>query len=538
MARLDRAGWRARFAGFAMCVAAAGCGLAVSGCRVAEDDVHRWESTAHGPEKLRAVLIHDKYDTALRVESAMSLIRMKPRAGRRVGIGIMVDALAGISPETRQVIVASLVPDIIAELKKPPPIGQANQAPPPDPSFSYKDAAYAMLTSDKTVIIADEPLKQQLKTALIEWAIADFEHRLDNRSQAFGMEQLLRYIGAPSVVGLPKLMTREAKRLDQMAGLVSELADQKTKEAASTQIVAIAQYVMSDEWTKIKEPELKAANAASRLEPTPKQFEAQLAQYRDEDLVRVFASARKVGGRPCVDFLLNFAANKEQSEKRRQAALAALEGRLDRNNPDDLKRILQIASTDAPDLVLDQAFRRVGELPRELVVDKLYEIFKTDKWKIRRAAAGTVLKMSTAKHIDEFMGKLPGSSAKGFAMGEALAYGASLGDLKEGKPIDGLKKYFSSGTAAQRTTALGYWFSFGTSADVAGLASYEGDRTDAPVCETDPDCKWACEVPKEGAKDPAKERESKDIKTVGDFVRFCVEPAMRERQPEKKDEKK
>jgi hypothetical protein len=248
---------------------------------------------------------------------------------------------------------------------------------------------------------------------------------------------------------------------------------------------------------------------------------------------------RKVGGRPCVDFLLTLAASKEQSEKRRQAALAALEGRLDRNNPDDLKRILQIASVDAPDVVLDQAFRRVGELPRELVVDKLYEIFKTDKWKIRRAAAGTVLKMSTAKHIDEFMGKLPeGASAKGFAMGEALAYGASLGDLKEGKPLDGLKKYFSSGTAIQRTTALGYWFTFGTSADVAALAPYENDRTTAPVCETDADCKWACEVPKEGAKDPAKERESKDIKSVGDFVRFCVEPAMRERQPEKKDEKK
>ncbi|MFS8071254.1 MAG: hypothetical protein ACMG6S_33210, partial [Byssovorax sp.] len=508
------------------------------GCRVAEDDVHRWESTAHGPEKLRAVLIHDKYDTALRVESAMSLIRMKPRAGRRIGIGIMVDSLASISPETRQVIVASLVPAIIAELKKPPPVPQANQASPPDSSFPYKDAAYAMLTSDKTVIIADETLKQQLKTALIDWAMADFEQRLENRSQAYGMEQLLRYIGAPSLIALPKQMTRSAKHLDQMAALVSELADPKTKEAASAQLVGIAQYVLSDEWTKIKDPELKAFNTASRLEPTPKQFEAQLAQWRDEDLVRVFASMRKVGGRACVDFLLTFAANKEQSEKRRQAALAALEGRLDRNNPDDLKRILQIASADAPDVVLDQAFRRVGELPRELVVDKLYEIFKTDKWKIRRAAAGTVLKMSTVKHIDEFMGKLPEGSAKGFAMGEALAYGAALGDLKEGKPIDGLKRYFTSGTGAQRTTALGYWFTFGTSADVAALAPYESDKTSAPVCETDADCKWACEVPKEGATDPAKERESRDIKTVGEFVRFCIEPAMKERQPEKKEEKK
>src|SRR6185503_8221688 len=120
-----------------------------------------------------------------------------------------------------------------------------------------------------------------------------------------------------------------------------------------------------------------------------------------------------------------------------------------------------------PDAVLDQAFRRIGEMPRELVVEKLYDIFKTDKWKIRRAAAATVLKMSTVKHVDEFMSKLPeGRSEKFFALSEALAYGAALGDLKEGKPLDALKKYFNSGSAAARTSALGYWYTFGTAADL------------------------------------------------------------------------
>ena len=73
-----------------------GAALGASGCRVNEDDVHRWESTAHGPDKLTAVLLHDKYDNALRVEAALSLIRMKPRAGRRIGIQIMVDTLATV----------------------------------------------------------------------------------------------------------------------------------------------------------------------------------------------------------------------------------------------------------------------------------------------------------------------------------------------------------------------------------------------------------------------------------------------------------
>jgi hypothetical protein len=518
----------------ALCVAAA-IGLGAAGCRVNEDDIHRWETTAHGPDKLRAVLQHDKYENALRVEAAISLIRMKPRAGRRVGINIMVETLASVAPETRQAIVASLVPAIIAELKKPPPVGQAGQPVPPDPSFAYKDAAFAMLTHDGTVIIADEGLKASLKAALIDWAMSDFVHRLENRSQAYGMEQLLRFIGPTAVAGLPKLMTRDSTRLDQMAGLVAELGDDKTKAAASQQLVSIAQFVLSDDWVKVKKPELQAANAASKLEPTPAQFEAQLKQYQDEELTRLFGSMRKVGGRPIIDFCLDFAGKKDQGDKRRQAALAALEARLDRNNAEDIKRIFAVAASDAPDIVLDQAFKRIGEMPREQVVDKLYELFKTDKWKVRRAAAATVLKMSTVKHIDEFLGKLPadGAHAKGYGLPESFTYGALLGELKDGKPLDALRKHFNAGSAAARTSALAYWYTYGTKADLSTVQAFEGDGTKVPVCETDGDCKWSCTVPKEGSK----EGEAKDIKTVGEFVKYCIIPTMQENQPKPEPKK-
>ncbi|APR84423.1 Hypothetical protein A7982_09772 [Minicystis rosea] len=508
---------------------AAALGLGTTGCRVNEDDIHRWESTAHGPDKLKAVLYHDKYENALRVEAALSLVRMKPRAGRRIGINIMVETLAGVAPEARQAIVASLVPALIAELKKPPPVGQAGQPTPPDASYAYKDAAFAMLTHDGTVIIADEGLKTSLKAALVEWAMSDFVHRLENRSQAYGMEQLLRFIGPAAVAGLPKLMTREVTRLDAMAGLVAELGDEKTKAAGSQALVGVAQFILSDEWTKVKKPELQAANAASKLQPTEKQFQAQLSQYQDEELTRLFGSMRKIGQRPVIDFCLDFAAKKDQAEKRRQAALAALEARLDRNNTDDIKRIFAIAASDAPDIVLDQAFKRIGEMPREQVVDKLYDLFKTDKWKVRRAAGATVIKMSTVKHIDEFLAKLPDTS-KGYGMPESITYGALLGELKEGKPLDALKKHFSSGSAAARTTALSYWLTYGTKADIPSVQPYEGDSTKVPTCDADSDCKWNCEVAKEGGK----EREQKDIKTVGDFVKYCIEPAMAEKQAEAK----
>jgi len=547
MRSVERVGRRPKTVSFlALCVAALGVGFAASGCRVDDNDIHRWENSAHGPKKLCAVLLYDKYDTSLRVESALALIRMKPRSGRRLAFtaidteeppeneackGSLVDVLSGLAAEPQKAIVSQLVSSIVVELKKPPPVMQQGQ-PSADGSFPYKDAAYAILVADKPPLLTDEGLKQTLRGALVEWAMADFERRLEARGQAYGMEQLLKVIGSDAVVGLPKLMTKDARKLDTMASLVAELGDAKTKAAASAALVEIAKWIVSDEWIKVRTPEYEAENKKNKAVPTPEQFKAQLTEGQDQELTKVFASMRKVSGRPVVDYNLEFAAMKDQSEKRRQTALAALEGHLDRNNPEDVKRILAIAGSDAPDVVLDMAFRRLGEMPRELVVDKLYELFKTDKWKVRRAAATTVLKMSKATHIGEFLSKLPDD--KNFALGEALTYGAYLGDLKEGSPQDEVKKYLGSGTSTARTSAIAYYFSFGTSADLPALASYENDEGRAPKCDTDPDCKWVCEVPKEGSQ----EREQKEIKTIGEFVRHCVEPAMRERKPEPAKEQK
>ncbi|WP_245678268.1 hypothetical protein [Chondromyces crocatus] len=496
-----------------------------------ENDIHRWETTVNGPEKLRAVLTHDKYEPSLQVEAALSLIRMKPRQGRHVGFNILIEALTLVPAEARRPILSALIPTLTAELKRPPPLAAPpGQPPPEDPSYPYKDAAYALLSAEPP-IVTEEAQQQSLKTALIDWSLADFERRFDNRRQTYGMEQLLRVMGASGVVGLPKLLTREARRLDQMSSLIAELGDAATKAEASRQLAGLAQWILSEDWLKEKKPELQRANEASKLAPTAEQFQAQLAQYQDEEFFRLLGSMRKLGGRPVVDLLLRIAADKTQGEKRRQAALAALEKQLDKSNPDDLRGIFEIVTSDPPDAVLDQAFRRIGELPRAEVANKLYGLFKTDKWKVRRAAAATLLKLSNVSHVDEFMSKLPGP--RGFALPEAITYGALLGDLKEGSVLDALRPHFSSGSSSARTSALAYYFTFGTSEDASALAPFGSDPTRAPTCDADPDCSWRCEVLKEGSS----EREQKEINTVGEFVRYCVEPAVRERNPEPKQGK-
>jgi hypothetical protein len=56
---------------------------AAVGCRTTTEDVHRWANTQNGPRKLIAVLTHAKYPLDVRLEAALTLVRMKPRGGRR-----------------------------------------------------------------------------------------------------------------------------------------------------------------------------------------------------------------------------------------------------------------------------------------------------------------------------------------------------------------------------------------------------------------------------------------------------------------------
>jgi len=501
----------------------AGLGVLV-GCRVSNSDIKRWGTTEHGPEKLVAVVSHEKYDWPLRAEAALELIRMKPRSGRRVGINRLIETLSFMSPDERKKLIDGMAPEIIKQVKQPPPAGAAE-----DPSYPYKDTTVALLTYDKAILVSDDNVRKQLTEALVQWSQMDFERRLENSTQMFGMEQMMRSLGAPAVKGMPGLITRDSTKFDRIAAMVSELGDQPTKEAAAVKLVELAKYTSSEEWEKKTTPLLQDANKASKIVTTPQQFKAQLAQYQDEQLTKVFAAIKKVGTRPSIDYCLAVGADKNQGEKRREAALAALEGRLDRNNAADVERIFAIASADdVPDNVRDMAFSRIGEMPREQVIGRLYGLFSAKRWKVRWVCAGLVLTMSNTTQLGEFMGKLPGGAAPGFALSEPLSYGGKIDKMQVKdnlSPLNAVKPFLKEGSLAARLTALGYFYATGKTSDVPIIESFKTDKTPVPKID-DPDGKWQCDVPK-GAD--GKETETKTITTVGEFVSFCVEPAMRGR---------
>ena len=514
-----------------------------TGCAVDEADLARWETTLGGPNRLLAVVRYDKYDHDLRVRAAMSLIHMKPRKGERIGIKILVEGtdvegkhvpgLAGMDPDARAKILADLIPLLIEELEKPPPVAQAGQPLPPDESFQYKDAAFLMLTHEKKEIIQDKALVGKLKEVLTNWAMADFSRRLNDRSQMYGMEQLIRYIGSDSVRRLPALMNKDtdARDLAKMCGLVAKFADDETLEAVSEAMVTIVKYGASDKWREDHADELKMGNERAGFEPTEKQFGQQLKDYQKESVKRVYTSMKRVGGAAIVAYCLGVAQDGKQTPKQRQIALAALEGHIDRNDKKSIGVILKIAGSDAPDVVLDQAFRRIKGLPRDKVASDLYELFKTDKWRIRRAAATALLAMSAVKHIDEFLAKLDANARKNFNMDEALKYANFMTKLKDGEPLKTLEPHFKKGNVPSRLTAMSYYFWKGKKEDVDKVKAFVEDDTKVPKCEDDGGCFWKCSVIEKGKEVP------KEIETVGAFVEHCLIPRMKRNSEAKKVKK-
>lgn len=511
--------------------------LATSGCRTTSDDVQRWAKTKSGPRKLVAVLTHDKYEDELRVEAAMTLVRMKPRNGQRIGIENMVQALNEMPAEPRKRIVSALMPKLQEEMKKPPPAAQGESAG-FDESYVFKDAAYEILNNEKDLVENDE-LRNSTKAAMKQWAMTDFANRLDNSSQAVGMETLLRYLGKDGVKDLPKLIKPDARRISNMAALIAELGDDATKEAASKALVAVAKEVDSDRWRKKKGPEIDAANKASGFTDLKKeQFEAQVAAFQEEELLRVFSSMKKVGRAPVVEYLLAYAANKDAKEKRRVSALAALANNISKKNKAHVDQILELASADeTPDAIRSVALARAGELPREVVAEKMYGLFKHEKWQIRWVGAELILKMSSTKDLDEFFTRLS-KDHEGMAISEPVVYGMRIGEMKgDPKPATVIDKYLANSyVPAVRLSALGYYMQHGTKEQLAKVSPYENDSSKVPECKEDADgCEWVCVVGE------GKKAEQKEIKTLGDFVKHCVKPQMEKRSEadqKKKEEAK
>lgn len=505
---------------------AAACTATVS-CRTSEADIHRWGETLNGPKKLEAVIKSDKYPLELRTEAALTLIKMKPRNGRRIGIeggedpeqvGVLA-VLTSMPKDARAKLVAQLIPRLEANIRE----ANARKATThQDDSYPYKDTMFALLTHDNGSLLSEED-RRHLREVLATWIAEDFATRIDEPTQIYSIDQVLGNLRAMGVKPLANLIAPNAPKLDRIVQFIADLGDDETKLRASKKLVEVAEYVASPKWREERAPAVRKANQDSKLNPTPKQFEEQLAQYQEEELIRLFGSMKKVGGKPVVDYLIAFASQKSAPEKLRAGALAALENNLDKNDKAHADAMIALASAnDTPDSVRDLALRRIGEMPRKNVINRLFGLFDHPNWKVRWLSAELVLKMSDSTQVPEFMSHL--APLKHMAMAEPLRYGELLGELKGPQKA----AQFVPGYAEPRNrvpvrlTALSWYFHEGTAKDVELLKTWQPDKAAVPKCPADAkDCEWKCESPT-----PDGKSEAHDIGTVGEFIHYCVIPEI------------
>jgi hypothetical protein len=509
--------------------------LGGAGCAVSESDAHRWETTENGPDKLYAIVAHEKYSWPLREEAALSLIRMRPRNGKRIGLeyailghdtpeGKVPGALAVLPDDARRRLVDGIAPKLIEQMQQPPPPHPADgQVVQPDTSIPYKDAAFALL-SHEPPLATDETTKTSLVAALTQWVQTDFEDRIDNSAQQFGVEQIMRFIGASSVKTLPTSISEASSKVDRACALVADIGDDETKKRAGDALVGMAKHIASTDWVEKQRTLVVEANTKSKINASTQQVNDQLKQYQDQELEKVFTNMKRVGGRPVVDYCLAYAHDKGNSEKTRADAMAALENRVDKNSQGDVGLIVDTLTDDAnPDSVRAVAMARLGELPKEMVLPRLYALFDK-KWQVRLDAARMVLKTITTKDVPDFMAHLPANDKTKIALSEPVTYGNLIMQMDPAggpKPRDVLNKYLQ-GPLGPQLTAIGSYYS-ASKKEGAALSSLEESKVAIPKCDPADECGWQCDV----AKAPgSQEKESKAVTTVGEFVRWCIEPSL------------
>ncbi len=269
------------------------------------------------------------------------------------------------------------------------------------------------------------------------------------------------------------------------------------------------------------------SDAKSGAKVTPAQLDAQIKQYQDQELNKAFGAMKRIGGRPVIDYCIAYGSDGSKSADRRAGALAALEGRIDKNNSADIDKLFNVAKDDnTPDQVRDLAFARLGELPKELIVPKLYTLFDSKKWKVRWVAASLILKTMQSKDLADFMKRLPPSPATKMGMSEFTQYGSLVLTRESSpgipKPKDMVDQFLTSHDMSAKLTGLGAFYG-GNKADLGKILPLETDTGMVPKCDKDDDCGWTCDVPKAPG---SADTETKTIVTIGDFAKYCIAPSL------------
>ncbi|HJL18728.1 MAG TPA: hypothetical protein RMH99_23905 [Sandaracinaceae bacterium LLY-WYZ-13_1] len=458
--------------------------LAMSGCKVTQEDIDYWTGTRKGPGKIVAVLLADKYETDLRVYAGVALVRMQPRPGSTEtepvdGVQELQAALERIQDaEERTRIVDGMAPHLIEMMRgeDAPAAGDGDQVQPRQ--MRAKDAAFSIIP------YASDEQRQALTDAVVDWFVVDFNGR--NLAGNYSAEQVVRELGAPAASRLVNALNAQLPQqaLVKLAELIATLGNDETKQRAAERLVEIEEEMEGEEffgWLQ------------ERLREQLRERQGEDAEI-DENRVRAAAMLNRenfinLGALPAMkhlneeeavqDRLLEMAQRTEaenvtprQMEARRTKALQALEGGV---REDMVEPLLNLALNDDNPLgVRDYAFDRVADSRSTAALTRLWPAFsdaEDSDWRIRWRVGSLILTLGGSDVVQRFFNSLDDGE---YAHEELYGYGERLSNMRP-PPTDFVNAQLSSDDWYDRAIALFFWEKRATADDVSRITALSED---------------------------------------------------------------
>jgi hypothetical protein len=436
-----------------------------AGCKVSAEDIDYWKGTVKGPGKITAVMLADKYPMELRTQAALALVQMDRTD--RDGTADLQQALAQLDEASRSEVVSGMVPGLTAQMNEKDP--KAEGGAPSTKQNRAKDAAFVLIP------YAAPEAKAKLTQAVVGWYVQDFNGR--SLAGNFSAEQVVRALGSPAakelVGGLQARLPQQA--LVKLAQLIGQTADPATKKEAAERLVAIEQEMESSEFLNWISQTIAAQAAQTQKKLDPAKLKAAAEINRDNFINDGAIPAMKwlADEPPVKKRLLSLASTPSKTdENRRVRALQALEGKVDRN---DLQQVLALAlDNNNPKTVRDYAFDRVGDIKSPEALPSLWPLVTgSEDQRLRWRAGEMILAIGGPQVVDELFTKLP--SGGDYPPEELEGYATRMGQMSP-LPSAQARRLLESSNWYARVTAVHFFERKGTQDDVKKLDAVKADK--------------------------------------------------------------
>jgi hypothetical protein len=402
-------------------------------CNVTSQDIESWKSTQKGPDKLAAVLLDDRYTPSLRAEAAKALAE--------IGQWDKYDkAIEAVDAEPRKAVIEELVPMLIEAI-------QSGNAPPSPPTAEQVAAKDGLFT---TLKYAEGDVKSQVDRTLVEWCVADFNHRFF--AGRYSIEVVLEGVGEAAGDQLAEALKPDFLAYDKVTEILTKIGSKESREKAGKNLVAIA---------KTREGKVEEA---------------------------LLVALGRMGGPDVREFLLDLGANlKIPARVQRGALMSYLQFNL--CHKDDLDRLLAIAEDDKQDYMSRNfaydAIVCTGEKSKVPRLLKLLHEVGADKDNFQNVGVDEILKLEKPETIPDIVREITAEkdpwekfeNLRDFVMVRFTwdNEGKALGPEDSKVVLEKIRPLVSAKEAVARGIAIFTLGLMGDESDIALLKKYTGD---------------------------------------------------------------